>query len=223
MSTKFDRLNHDDIINDFKNTNSITKTSNNFNIEWSMVKKVLITYGLILNKKRTFVEDLNHEEIIAKYNELRDTILTSKEFNISPSTIQKILHLHNIKIFHIKYTDDEIIRAYKKYGTISKTADELKIVEKTISDILKKNKIEINTFIKKISIGDVFGDLIVVSEIENYYNSKGNSQRQFFCICNCGGSIIKKSRQLIKSSDKSSCGCRYQKIRDHASKIKKEK
>lgn len=58
----------------------------------------------------------------------------------------------------------------------------------------------------EINIGDRFGKLIILKEIEPIRYECGSSDRQFLCKCDCGNETIAR-RSALTRNRLSSCGC----------------
>lgn len=72
-----------------------------------------------------------------------------------------------------------------------------------------KSRISCGCLFKKISIGDKFGRLTVISKAESLKRSDGGGNRgQWNCVCECGNSLISESTNLTLGKVKS-CGCLY--------------
>ena len=59
---------------------------------------------------------------------------------------------------------------------------------------------------KKNHIGEVYGKLTIVKEVEPYINPSGKKTRKFLCECKCGGNREARIDALKKGKIKS-CGC----------------
>lgn len=60
---------------------------------------------------------------------------------------------------------------------------------------------------RKEYIGQKFGLLTVVKELENRISSSGRKSRNFLCKCDCGGEVERTSSYLCNKRITSSCGC----------------
>lgn len=56
-------------------------------------------------------------------------------------------------------------------------------------------------------VGNVYGKLTVIQELEPVRSKKGIPQRSFLCKCICGKTIERLSKSLVKNSKLASCGC----------------
>ena len=203
-NTKYTRLNHQEIINDFNKLKSLEEVLVRHNTSKALVEKVLINYGIILPKKIPLI-DIDPTKIIERYYELYNTQIVAKEFNISPSSVQKILHKNNVRISVIKYTDEEIIKKYMELKTICATEKELGISESTIRKVLRKYNIKLQTLTRK-EIGDVFGKLTIIEEIEPKISSGGDKRRRFILKCECGN-LVKRDSLNLTEGKSWHCGC----------------
>lgn len=59
---------------------------------------------------------------------------------------------------------------------------------------------------KKIKVGDRFGKLVVIKEVEPNVTPCGTKQRKFLCKCECGNNVVRNMQTLLKGA-KTSCGC----------------
>lgn len=59
---------------------------------------------------------------------------------------------------------------------------------------------------KIINVGDKFGKLTVIREVEPNLTPCGTKQRKFLCKCDCGNQVVRNMRTLLKGA-KTSCGC----------------
>lgn len=203
-NTKYTRLNHQEIINDFNKLKSLEEVLVRHNTSKALVEKVLINYGIILPKKIPLI-DIDPTKIIERYYELYNTQIVAKEFNISPSSVQKILHKNNVRISVIKYSDEEIIKKYMELKTMCATEKELGISEGTIRKVLRKYNIKLQTLTRK-EIGDVFGKLTIIEEIEPKISSGGDRRRRFILKCECGN-LVKRDSLKLTEGKSWHCGC----------------
>jgi hypothetical protein len=203
-NSKYNRLNHQEIVDQFNELKSIKDISIRHNISEELVKKVLVNNGINLPKK-VIIGDMDPTKIIERYRELHNTQIVAKEFNISPTSVQKILHKNNIKISVIKYTDEEIIKKYKELKTIHATEKELRIGEKTIRNVLRKYNVELEV-LKRKKIGDVFGKLTIIEEVESKIGISGSKRRQFILKCECGN-LVKRNSLKLSNGKSRHCGC----------------
>lgn len=60
-------------------------------------------------------------------------------------------------------------------------------------------------------IGEVYGRLTVIEEVEPYISSKGKKSRSYKCQCNCGNEIITR-RSCLLSGATQSCGCLFKEL-----------
>lgn len=60
-------------------------------------------------------------------------------------------------------------------------------------------------------IGKTFHELTVLARAENYRPSKGQNQRQWMCVCTCGGSAVVRTGHLTSGAVKS-CGCKRHEV-----------
>lgn len=226
MNTKFKRLNHDDIIRSFSKLKDLKKVSDEMSVSEFLVKKTLINSGIDYNftkikPKERVVGSLDHKEVIKKYNEIGHTKSTAKYYNISVTSLVKILHLNGVKIKKIKITDDEIIKKYNETKKIISVSNELKLSEKYISNVLRRNNIDILYPNKSgINIGNVYGKLTII-DIEKYVTSGGNSRLKYVCKCECGN-VVKWRSQEINVEGRTNCGCVYLKKLEDKKRIREE-
>lgn len=220
-NTKYLRLNHQKIIEDYKKLNSIKDVSILHLTSEALIKKVLINYN-IYSPKKGLISDMDPTDIIKRYNELHNTQIIAKEFNISPSSIQKILHKNRIIVSKLKYTDAEIINHYFKVKTLNKVCEDLKISDDTIRKILKKHNVELQS-LKRKKIGDVFGKLTIIGELEPKVTSGGHKRRNFILKCECGNEVKRDSLSLSEKSWH--CGCvtiERKRLNEEKERIRKE-
>lgn len=59
---------------------------------------------------------------------------------------------------------------------------------------------------KEINIGDRFGKLTIIHEVEPNVTPCGTIQRKFLCKCDCGNQVVRNMQTLLKGA-KTSCGC----------------
>jgi hypothetical protein len=226
-------LDHKKIINSYKELKSITQIAKDENVSDSLIRKVLITNKVVIEKR--FKTDLvDPEPIIKRYEELRKAPLVAKEFNISTSSVLKILHENNVRVSVSKYGDKDIIDYYKKVKQINKVCDDLGISDSKVFSVFKKYNVKRET-LKRIEPGDKFNQLTVIEQVGYYVSTGNNKHRLFKCLCDCGNYINVKTNQLTsKIKPKKNCGCvweeklktsklkRYE-IREGVNKRKKEK
>lgn len=60
-----------------------------------------------------------------------------------------------------------------------------------------------------INVGDRFGKLTIIKEVEPNITPCGTVQRKFLCMCDCGKEII-VARKTVVDGAKQSCGCDWQ-------------
>lgn len=215
--TKIDRLKdkYQDIIESYQKTNRLSIVAREFNITENLVKKILKIHNV---PKRDVILKLDAREVIKYYNETRRVKLVADKFGVSNSVILKLLHSNNVRVSIIKYTDKDIIEYYQKVKIIKKVSDDLKISESKISDVLKNNNIKLITLRRK-EIGDVYGKLTIVKEIEPKVMPSGEKKRQFTLKCECG-TLINRSSEYLNKGKSWHCGCV---TRDRILKKKEEK
>lgn len=145
MITKFNRLNHNEIITEFNKCYDISKISKILGISIDLIQKVLLTNGI--NYKTTKIDRINHKDVVKIYLENYSLDETSKVFNVSSPTIKKILKLHNIEIkdraVYNKIDDLEVINTYKKTGNVKTTSIEFGVSISVIRKKLISNGIKI--------------------------------------------------------------------------------
>jgi hypothetical protein len=202
--TKLDRLKdkYQDIIKFYQESNRLSLVAREFNITEHLVEKVLELHNI---PKRKVIKELDTNEVIDYYKKTHKVKLVSDKLGVSNSVILKILHKNNVRVSKIKYTDKEIIDHYLKVKTIKKVCDDLKISDTKVSDVLKTNNIELITFRRK-RIGDVYGKLTIIEEVESKITSGGNKKRQFTLKCECG-KLIKRTSHYLDKGKTWHCGC----------------
>jgi hypothetical protein len=202
--TKLDRLKdkYQDIIKFYQKSNRLSLVAREFNITEHLVEKVLELHNI---SKREVIKELDTNEVIDYYKKTYKVKLVADKLGVSNSVILKILHKNNVRVSKIKYSDKEIIDHYLKVKTIKKVCDDLKISDTKVSDVLKTNNIELITFRRK-RIGDVYGKLTIIEEVESKITSKGNKIRQFMLWCECG-ELIKRSSHYLDKGKTWHCGC----------------
>lgn len=99
---------------------------------------------------------MTDREVIDKYYELRSCRATGEFFGVCDETIRRLLKKNNVGLTNWKvkkrepryhcpsvlpYTDEEVIEAYKKYGTQEKTEKALGISQASVYRILKRNHV----------------------------------------------------------------------------------
>lgn len=203
-NTKYHRLNHQQIIDDYKNLKNLNKVALIHNISEFLVEKVLINNNIELPKK-ILLQDVDPTNIIKRYNELHNAKIVAKELGISASSVLKILHKNGIRVSKIKYTDEEIIKHYLKVKTLNKVCEDFKITDQTVRNVLRKHNIELQ-ILKRKEIGDVFGKLTIIQELESKITSRGRKRRNFILKCECGNTIQRDSQVLTKRKTWH-CGC----------------
>jgi hypothetical protein len=220
--TKYHRLNHQLIIDDYNKLKSIKEVSKIHFTSEALVKKVLVNNNIELPKK-ILIQDIKPDNIIKRYNEIRNTQIVAKEFSLSASSIQKILHKNGIRVSMIKYSDEEIIKYYQEVKTIDRVCKDLSISDSTVRNVLDNHKVERLT-LKRKEIGDIFGKLTIIEETEPKISSGGKIRRQFILQCECGNKVKRDSLKL--SSGKSwHCGCvteERKKLNQEKERIRKE-
>jgi hypothetical protein len=202
--TKLDRLKdkYQDIIKSYQKSNRLSLVAREFNITEHLVEKVLELHNI---SKREVIKELDTNEVIDYYKKTYKVKLVADKLGVSNSVILKILHKNNVRVSKIKYTDKEIIDHYLKVKTIKKVCDDLKISDTKVSDVLKTNNIELITFRRK-RIGDVYGKLTIIEEVESKITSGGNKKRQFTLKCECG-ELIKRISHYLDKGKTWHCGC----------------
>jgi hypothetical protein len=206
--TKTDRLKdkYQDIIDSYKKSNKLSVVAREFNISEALVSNVLKLHSI---PKRDFVVSpfmgLNQEDVIKEYKKVHIVKIVADKFGVSNTLILKILHFNNVRVSKTKYTDDEIIEKYNELKTIESTSGALGLSYNTVSKILNKHNVE-RLNLKRIGVGDIFGKLTVVEEVESKVSNGGNKRRQFILECECGEHVKRDSTKL--SGGKSwHCGC----------------
>ena len=202
--TKLDRLKdkYQDIIKFYQKSNRLSLVAREFNITEHLVEKVLELHNI---PKREVIKELDTNEVIDYYKKTHKVKLVADKLGVSNSVILKILHKNNVRVSKIKYTDKEIVDHYLKVKTIKKVCDDLKICDSKVSDVLKTNNIELLTLRRK-KIGDVYGKLTIIEEIESKTTSGGNKIRQFMLWCECG-ELVKRSSHYLDNGKTWHCGC----------------
>lgn len=61
--------------------------------------------------------------------------------------------------------------------------------------------------VKEDLTGKTFGQLKVISQIEDYIGKNGIHQAQWLCQCSCGSAPIKVRGEKLKHLQKTNCGC----------------
>ena len=59
---------------------------------------------------------------------------------------------------------------------------------------------------KEINVGDKFGKLTIIREVEPNITPCGTKQRKFLCKCECGNEVVRIMQTLLRGA-KTSCGC----------------
>lgn len=203
-NTKYRKLNHEKIIEDYNKLKSIKEVSKIYGTSEELVKKVLVNYNVDLPKKISIL-DVDPTNIIKRYGELHNTQIVAKEFGMSVSSIRKILHNNGIRVSKIKYTEKEIIKYYREVKIIDKVCTDLSISDGYVRNILKKYDIDLLN-LKRKEIGDVFGKLTIIRELEPKITSGGHKRRNFVLKCECGNEVKKDSLKLSKGKGLH-CGC----------------
>ena len=219
MSTKYDRLNHNQIIKDYNEIKQMSGVAKKHSISDTLVKKVLINNGVgLIYSKKTLIKDINHNTLIERYKKVYNAITVAKEMGISPTTVLKILHMNGVRVSRIKYSDDQIIDHYKKVGVIKTVCEDLSISDFVIRTILKKNNIRLINH-RRIQVGDVFGKLRVTEVFSPNQNFK---RKRFQLKCECGNQVVRYSKSLITTKIRD-CGCVKLKDRIDKKRLKEEK
>ena len=202
--TKLDRLKdkYQDIIKFYQKSNRLSLVAREFNITQHLVDKILKLHNI---PKRDVIKELDTNEVIDYYKKTYKVKLVADKLGVSNSVILKILHKNNVRVSKIKYSDKEIVDHYLKVKTIKKVCDDLKISNVKVSDVLKTNNIELLIFRRK-KIGDVYGKLTIIEEVECRITSGGNKIRQFMLWCECGG-LVKRSSHCLDKGKTWHCGC----------------
>lgn len=220
-NTKYYRLNHQKIIEDYNRLKSIKEVSIIHSTSEGLISKVLINNDIELPKKIK-LRDIDPTDVIKRYGEIHNTQTLAEEFNISVTSIRNILNKNGIKVSKIKYTDDEIIKKYLEVKTLVNVSNELKISDTYIRSVLKKHNVELQ-ILKRKEIGDVFGKLTIIRELEPKITSGGHKRRNFILKCECGNEV---KRNSLKLSEKSwHCGCviiERKKLNEEKERIRKE-
>jgi hypothetical protein len=116
----------------------------------------------------------------------------------------------------------EIINYYLKVKTLSKVCEDLKISDLTVRNILRKHNVELQ-ILKRKEIGDVFGKLTIIRELEPKVTSGGHKRRNFILKCECGNEV---KRDSLKLNGKSwHCGCvtiERKRLNEEKKKLRKE-
>jgi hypothetical protein len=132
-----------EIIEVYKKEKDFKRTGKVFNLSGSVVKQVLLKSNVQVHKQNK-VSELNIPEVIETYFKLKSAKLTAPLFGITQPTLCKILHNNGIPTYKKGlYTDEEIIKAFKHYGTVDKTRTELKIGFERMCKLLRKYKIPV--------------------------------------------------------------------------------
>lgn len=152
MNTKFKKINHEEILRLYKETNNIKYISEKLNISGYLIEKVLLLNGI--EKKSYKIDRLNHDDVIRYYKESGNLEKTAKYFQVSEPTIKKVITLNGIEIktqFSINSINhDEVIKKYNEIGNTKRTAEHFGISVTSITKILHLQGI----VIKKIKIKD---------------------------------------------------------------------
>lgn len=221
--SKFERLSdrYGDIIESYKKNRKLSIVAREFNISGDLVSKVLKSHNIPI---REYNKSTNENEIIDYYKKTHIVRLVSEKFGVSNFKVLKILHKNNVRVSPIKYTDDEIIKHYLEVKSFKITSKDLGICISKISSVLQQNNIEIQKF-KRVDIGDVFGKLKIIKEVDNHISSGGYKVRKFLVMCECGN-MVEKTSTVLRIGRKKDCGCGYRKKLENAElkrKVKEEK
>ena len=57
-----------------------------------------------------------------------------------------------------------------------------------------------------IKVGDRFGKLTIIKEVEPNITPCGTKQRKFLCKCECGNEVV-RAMSTLSNGAKTSCGC----------------
>lgn len=219
MPTKYDRIDHNQIIKDYKEIKQLTGVAKKHSISQGLLKKVLINNGVeLIHAKKTVIRDINHNTVIKRYKKSHNAITVAKEMGVSPTTVLKILHMNGVRVSKIKYSDDEIINHYKKVGVIKTVCEDLSISDGLIRSILKKHNIRLIN-LRRIQVGDIFDKLTVTDIFLPNQNSK---KRRFQLKCECGNQVIRYSTPLTSGKIRD-CGCVKSREREEKKRLKEEK
>lgn len=71
----------------------------------------------------------------------------------------------------------------------------------------------------EIKIGEKYGKLTIVEEVESYVSPAGHKLRRVLCSCECGNNKI-TNFNTIRQGDTLSCGCNYSKSRKHGASFR---
>lgn len=202
--TKIDRLKdkYTDIIKSYQQTEKLTLVAKEFNITGSLVRKILKLHDIPL---RQVEKELDNNEVINFYKQTHKVRIVADKFGVSDTVILKLLHKNNVRVSKIKYTEQEIIEKYLELKTIESTSTFLDVSKNYISNILKSHNIKLRTLTRK-EIGDVFGKLTIIEEVEAKVTSGGEKKRQFILRCECG-ELVKRNTSQLTTGKSWHCGC----------------
>ena len=225
-NSKFNKIeNKQEIVDDYKKSKSLGRTSSRFGISPGLLKKILKEYNVDINWSTNFIS-LNEEELTKYYSEVRDLALVAQKFQVSITKVRTVLLSHNIEIKKITIAEDSnkiklVCDSYKKHGTIKEVVADLKIHKNAVSQILKNEGLLSKDNLKRVAVGDRFNKLLLIEKIEPFIHPKTNiPDPQFICKCDCGNTVIVKSSTL-RRSQKKSCGC-LMKARSENAEIKRK-
>jgi len=71
----------------------------------------------------------------------------------------------------------------------------------------------------EIKIGEKYGKLTIIEEVESYVSPAGHKLRRVLCSCDCGKNKI-TNFNTIRQGDSLSCGCNYSKSRKHGASFR---
>ena len=221
MSTKFQRIDHQSIIDLYLQNKTITEIEQESGISWFLIKKILLKNNLIIKVNGVKKNEIDSEYLIKRYSEERHMKTLSNEFGVSISLLSKILKENNIEIKEKIVLDENIINKFKECNNIEKTAKDLMIGKGRVLTILKKHNIEYYR-LKRVNIGDKFGMLTVIGIANPRISKNGNETKRFQCECECGGKIISIGVKL-NSGKIWNCGCIWNKKRESVLMEKKRR
>jgi hypothetical protein len=85
------------------------------------------------------------------------------------------------------------------------------------------NNVELNVTLKYIEVGDVFGYLTIIKEIEPKYTTSGVSKKMLLCGCKCGNTVKRSSSSLRKMDRFKSCGCHLEERKQKTEELRIKK
>lgn len=182
--SKIEKINHDEVLKQYRECKNMTTVSNNFNVSMKLIKKILKIHGVVrilktdyAKQKGTKIDRINHNEVIEEYNNCKNLDVIGKKFNVSGETIKKILTIGGVYIspkLKIKNIDhEELIFQYNKIKNINIVAKIFDVSPTTINKILKGKNIEIKKMLsheKKNIISKVIETFNTLGTIEKTSN-----------------------------------------------------